>query len=120
MAAHLALVLAGAMLASASGSGTATPPREQFVHAESFSLAAGRALGAAASCNGVSGRRIERAANRLGRAIERLARDPAERGAAHRRLVEGVGQGGSAVDLGALDCASATRALAEIERQLPK
>jgi hypothetical protein len=113
-----ALALAGAMLASATHSGATTAPGSRLAGVESFSLAAGRALGAAASCAAISGGRIDDAAQGLGTAIERMARGRRELAAAQRRLVEGVGEGGSAVELGALDCAEAERALAEIERQL--
>ena len=116
MALQFAVVLL--MLASAPSTGTTAPPGARLAPAESFSIAAGRVLGAAASCGRISGSRIDRAAQRLGVAIERMTHDPAERSAAHRRLVEGVGQGGSAVELGLLDCGQAEQALAQVERQL--
>ncbi len=107
------------MLASASGSGATEPPREPG-RAESFSLAAGHALGAAAACDQIADQRIDRDANRLGDAIDRLAKNAAERIAAHRLLSRGVVEGGDAVKRGSTDCAKAEQSLAAIERQLPQ
>ena len=118
MAAYFALTFAALTLATPGGS-HAAGPSSPLGAAESFSIAAGRALGAAASCSDISGSRIDRDADRLASAIERLARNPAERRAAHRLLVESVGEGGGAVEQGALDCVNAGKALAEIERRLP-
>jgi hypothetical protein len=120
MSAQIAATLAALVLASAAGSGVTTPQTAQLGTAESFSVAAGRALGAAASCNAISGGRIDRDADRLGQAIELLAKSPSERRAAHRLLVESVGEGGGAVEQGWLDCIQVQRALAEIERRLPR
>ena len=117
MPAPLALAFAGLMLASTPGSGATEPPPNG---AEGFSLAAGHALGAAAACEQIADQRIDSDADRLGDAIDRLARDAAERIAAHRLLSRGVSEGGDAVQRGTTDCAKAEQSLAGIERQLPQ
>ena len=119
MPAPLALAFAGLMLASGPGSGATEPP-QQTSGAANFSLAAGHALGAAAACGQIADQRIDGDADRLGDAIDRLARNAAERIAAHRLLSRGVIEGGDAVQRGATDCAKAERSLAGIERQLPQ
>ena len=116
MPAPLALAFAGFLLAGVPGSGTTEPPGS----AESFLLDAGRALGAAASCDQIADERIDRDANRLGAAIDRIAKDAPERRAAHRSLSRGVIEGGSAVERGTTDCAEAEQSLAAIERRLPR
>lgn len=117
MPAPLALAFAGLMLAGTPGSGATEPPPSG---AESFSLAAGHALGAAAACDHIADQRIDSDADRLGDAIDRLARNAAERVAAHRLLSRGVTEGGDAVERGATDCAKAEQALVAIEQRLPQ
>ena len=116
----VAASLAALVMISAAASGTQTPPLQKPGFAEAFSVAAGHALGAAAACKDIADARINRDAGDIGEAIERLARDPAERNAANHALLRAVGEGGAAIDRGAADCAGAAMALDEIEQRLSR
>jgi hypothetical protein len=119
MPSHVVLVLAGTLLAASPATRIAEPPSDamqDLTDAQAFSAVAGKIVGAAAACDGISRNRVSAAAAKVEAVAASIVDDDDELTTARELFAAGTEVGKKAVRNGKANCDLVDASLARLEQ----